>query len=330
MKNFSLKTKGNYPLSSKERGKKRYIVLVLGIAFVVLFGIREIAGNMGMFLTTPFLFVRHYIETSSATIPVFIRSRNELSNRIEELEQELVSREGSEIALRYLEKENQELRDLLLVSSSTKILAGVIARPPLSPYDTIVIDQGSIDGIVPFAPVYHGKGMAIGYVRTVYPRTALISLFSSPGVESTVYVFGPNLFTTAYGEGGGVIRLSVPQGVPVEKGDIAILPSLDAGILGSIEEVQSIPTEPEQRAYIMFSTPLQSMRLVSVGTTPLEAKTFDDIVEEVESEAKKRITFPIPAHSQIHFGSTSSSSLPESVPSSTQNASGTHSSTSPL
>ena len=302
-----MKTKGNYPLNSKETHGKKYLVWIL-VAFIILFFLRDIVSSVSSFVTTPFYIAVHYIETSGATIPVFIRGRMELLHQIQTLETEIASQQGNDTFHTFLEKENEELRNLLNASSSPTIVAGVIARPPFTPYDSIIIDRGSDDGITENAPVYYGSQMALGYIRKVFSHSAVVTLFSSPGVASTVYVFGPNLFTTAYGEGGGVIRLSIPQGISIEEGNLVILPSVDTGVLGSISSIQSIPTEPEQHAYVTFDIPLQSLRLVKVGTSPVEPTTYEDAVIGIEEEARGRFMFAVPKEAKMDFGSTTTSS----------------------
>ncbi len=298
MKNFSLKTRENSLLNSKERRKRTYLIWIVGAFVVLIFG-KDIIGGITASLTSPFYTVRHYLDTSGATVPAFIRDREELLEQIRQLEQQVSSHQGVDATLGYIMEENNELRSLLQASTSPRIVAGVIARPPFTPYDTVIIDRGTRDGIVEHAPVYFGGGTAIGYVRKVFSEDALVTLFSSPEVESTVYVFGPNLFTTAYGEGGGVVRISIPQGIAIAEGDVVVLPSLDTGVLGVIDEVQSVSTEPEQRAYVTLSAPIQSIRLVSVGTRSIEPVSFADALTEIEEARATLFTIPIPEHARV-------------------------------
>ncbi len=310
MKNFSLKTKENYLHNSNSPSIRTYLVWVV-VAFAVLFGAKELVGILSASFTMPVFAVQHYIQDSSGTVPVFIRDRLSLLTQIRELEEKIVAEKSMEETVAYLTAENTELRQLSGASSSPRIVAGVIARPPHTPYDTIIIDRGSNDGIVLHAPVYVGGTNAIGYIREVFHDTALVVLFSSPGVESTVFVFGPNLFTTAYGEGGGIIRLSIPQGITAKKGDVVILPSLDTGVVGSIHDLVSNPTEPEQRAFVSSDVSLQSLRLVSVGTTPVRPAVFDEAMEVVREEEQKLFTFEVPPHASMQMSTSSLGTLTE-------------------
>jgi hypothetical protein len=303
MKNFSLKTKENSLLSFKNQKLRRYLIAVVLAWLILLFG-KDLAAAVGSSMAASFYDARHYFETSSETIPVFFRSRMELLSEINSLKQKISEENGQDAVLSYIMEENKELRALLQATSSPRVLAGVIARPPLTPYDTIIIDRGSHDGVVEHAPVYHGKNIAIGYVRKVFKEHALIALFSSPGVESTVYIFGPDFFTRAYGEGGGIIRLSIPQGMLVEAGNTVVLPSVDTGVLGIVDQVESTPTEPEQHAYVTLDVPIQSMRLVSVGARAIEKMPFEEALINVK-EVESRFLIDVPEDERLQNASTS-------------------------
>lgn len=301
--NYSMKTKENFHRNSKGSERKKYLFIL--IACALLFFAKSFIGTLTSGVSTVFYEVRHYMVTSSATIPAYIRSRSELLDTIHTLEQKIASQQGVESTLTYVMEENTELRTLMGASTSpSRILAGVIARPPYTPYDTLILDKGSADGIIEHAPVYYGAGHVLGYVHAVFPHLSYVTLFSSPGVESTVYLFGSNLFTTAYGEGGGVVHLSIPQGITLTKGDVVVLPSLDAGVLGAVDEIQSIPTEPEQHAYVTLNVPLQSIRLVSVGTTPVGHVPFEEAEMHITEEEKRLFTIPVPEEERIRKSAT--------------------------
>src|SRR5690606_12103526 len=116
--------------------------------------------------------------------------------------------------------------------------------------------------------------------------SALVALLSTPGFTSTAYILGPNIYTTAIGIGGGVTRIHVPQGIELKTGDLVVLPSLSQGIYGRISAVDSVPERPEQYGYMTTDVPINSLRLVSVGTTPLQNMSFEE-ARSAGEEAKR-------------------------------------------
>ncbi len=293
MRNFSLKTKESSRLSTKRSTLIRVLV-GLCVAVAVLYVLGGMLGKAVSFITTPVYVIRHWMTESTATVPLYFRSRNELLTQIDALEERLAALGGRDAKLTQLTAENDELRGLLSIHDDVRIGAGVIARPPYLPYDALLIDRGSEDGVKENALVYYAHDRAIGIVSRVFSQSALVSLFSTPGMESTVYVIGPDVFTTAYGEGSGVTRVTIPQGIPLTEGDVVILPSLEVGVLGAVSAVESVSTQPEQNGFVTFEVPLQSMRTVSVSTRTLETVSFDDAQTYMEQLDYEALSIDVP------------------------------------
>ena len=112
MKSFLSKTKGDYLHNDKGPGIRKYLIPII-IAFVVLYGGKEILGRISSIVTIPLYTIRHYFEESSGTIPVFFRSRIELDNEIKTLKQKIAEEQGRSATLLYLTRENEELRHML-------------------------------------------------------------------------------------------------------------------------------------------------------------------------------------------------------------------------
>lgn len=202
-----------------------------------------------------------------------------------------------------LQEENERLR---LFSDDEDILAGVIGRPTALPYDVLFIDKGSQDGVVVDAPVYAENDAAIGFIAAVYEHNALVALLSTPGYVSTVYVYGPNIYTTALGQGGGVSRIHVPQGVALAVGDPVVMPSLARGIYGSISAVDSVPERPEQYGYLTSAIPLSSLRFVAVGKTPLRTMSFEEARAAVDAARRDFLQVEVPPEALIDLESGTS------------------------
>lgn len=206
---------------------------------------------------------------------------------------DLLDDESAELA--YLRAENVSLRELMGSDQENRIAAGVIGRPTALPYDVIMIDKGSDDGVGVDTPVYSGAHTVIGFIVAAYPNSALVALISTPGFTSTVYVYGPNIYTTAVGQGGGVTRIHVPQGVPLSTGDVVIIPSLSSGIYGTISAIDSVPERPEQYGYVVSQLSINSLRTVSVGTTPLSVIDFAAARDVVGNAKRDFLMVDVPA-----------------------------------
>ncbi|MEK7638780.1 MAG: rod shape-determining protein MreC [Patescibacteria group bacterium] len=235
------------------------ILLVVGVAAPVVF------SAAARFVLTPVHVFNQWLTESSDTFPSYIRERTALYEEIKNLKNELAIAGRSNITTERLYEENLRLRSLLHASTSPRIGAAVVARPDTLPYDLLQIDQGSEAGVTVGSPVYIGSDWVIGLVKSVAPKYAFVELLTTPGFSSTVYIAGANVIATMEGYGGGVARVRVPQGVPLQSGNLVHIPSIEPGIFGRVSHVENTPSQPEQFGYITPEIPIQSIFFVAVA-----------------------------------------------------------------
>lgn len=245
-------------------------------------------------VVAPVNITKSWFLESGESLPQYLRNRTELIDEISRLRSDVAATEGDKHTIKTLTDENEELRSLLGHEGEDRILAGIIGRPGLLPYDSLMIDQGTNDGIVEGAPVYIGDSTVVGIVRNAAHKTSVVELVTSPGFEATVFIMGPDIYTNAVGIGGGQLRVGVPQGIPLSEGDLVVLPSVASGVYGEISIVQSVPSRPEQYGFVSPQTPLASIRFVSVGTIPMKSISFEE-AQAILAETKEKVfTIPVP------------------------------------
>ena len=242
----------------------------------------------------PAVSVHHWLVESTAAFPTYFRSRSELLAEERDLRRALADHAAAALTADRLLRENGTLRSLLGASSTERIAAGVIGRPTALPYDVLLIDRGTEDGIRDNAPVFAGGDQAIGFVAHAFARSSVVTLATTPGLSMTVYIYGPNIYTTAEGLGSGSLRVAVPQGIALNEGDLVVVPSLYGGVYGAISVVDSEPSRPEQYGYVSIDEPLASIAYVSVGTEPLASITFEEAKEIVDLVRADMLTIPVP------------------------------------
>jgi cell shape-determining protein MreC len=233
----------------------------------------------------PFELVRLWVLESQDSLPYYLRDRHTLIEQIESLEQQVAVSGGTENTLTKLKVENEQFRLLCEAVPEERVIARVVGRPPKLPYDVIMLDRGSEHGVVTEAPVFVGSDQIIGYVSRVYSKTALVTLVSTAQFESMAYIMGPNIYTYARGVGGGMMRVVVPQGVPLSVGDTVILPAIDSGVYGTVAYIETSPTQPEQYGYVPMKQNLQSLQYVSIGQEPIVPHTYEE-AESLLSELR--------------------------------------------
>jgi cell shape-determining protein MreC len=152
-----------------------------------------------------------------------------------------------------LANENQSLlqkaSDLeSLLGSSTHapqgIIAGVIARPPASPYDVLVLSSGARAGVALGQEAF-GPGMVpLGVVSSVLDDFSRVTLFSAPSMAVDGWVGEKNLPLTIAGAGAGALRASVPRSASVAVGDSVSVPGPGAQHIATVVRVDSDPSSP--------------------------------------------------------------------------------------
>lgn len=127
--------------------------------------------------------------------------------------------------------------------SDNRVSAKVLSGPGQSPYDILVIDAGSDQGVgVGDFVVYAGAGV-IGETAEVYPSSAKVKLYSSGGEEHLVLIGEKAIPVMAHGRGAGNFEAKLPKGSPVAVGDSVVLSqgNLVLGVVGLVSEEQSLP-----------------------------------------------------------------------------------------
>ncbi len=296
------------------RDRKIKNIFILGaIALMLLFALPKAVLFVSSLVLSPVHAFQSWIYTSTDSFPYFVRDRSLLVDELNALKYSQSARSGDRLTSQMLADENARLKVLLSEKGEVRIVAGVIGRPHALPYDVLVLDKGSEDGITEGAPVYIGDNAVIGIIKKAFSGSSLVELVTTPGFKASVYILGPDIYTTAVGQGGGQLRVGVPQGIKLEEGNLVILPGVHAGIYGSISTVTSISTEPEQYGFVSPEIPLSSLRLVSVGKVPLLPITFEEAQDIVAEVQKTVFEVAVPDHVLVKPQDSTTTTAPSVV-----------------
>ncbi len=144
-----------------------------------------------------------------------------------------------------LTDENKTLKEAFgMVIGVPGILAHVITSPDRSIYDTMLIDAGSAEHIAVGKTVYALDSVALGTVSTVYTHSAVISLFSSVGVQTSGSVVGSGISVVLTGRGSGEYEIRMPRDISFAVGDVIAQQSSDTKILATVEKVTGDSRHP--------------------------------------------------------------------------------------
>lgn len=124
------------------------------------------------------------------------------------------------------------------------VVASVVARPPVAPYDVLIIDQGASDGVATGAAAYGSGGTPLGTVSETTSHTARIQLFSAPGVKTEGWAGSGRIPLTLTGAGSGAFHASVAKEAGVAVGDGVYISGNGAEPIGTITAIESDPSSP--------------------------------------------------------------------------------------
>lgn len=147
------------------------------------------------------------------------------------------------------------------------VLAGVLARPPLSPYDTLILDRGSTEGVEVGAVVY-AQSAPIGTIAEVGQGSSRALLYSSSGRATEGWIGEDRLPVTLRGEGAGAFSSDVPRDLAVVEGDVVYLPGPGALPIGTVMRVESHPSSPRTVLHIRPLVNPFALTFVRIQRTP--------------------------------------------------------------
>gem|GEM_PF-6315672 len=219
---FHLGNKGIFIESSTAREKRRrtqtiYAVCALGVlaAMTVKVALPQLSG-----IFVPLWRIEEYVGAMIAPAFETVASRTDLAKERDELAARLEAEEETNQILLNRIADFEEIESLFSVGTDAAqraqtVVARVVARPPVSPYDTLVIDAGAQHKLAAGMQVFSSTEVAIGVVKEVRDTSSVVALYSHSGEKTEVSI--PSVAGTlrAEGYGGGTIAVTVPHGIAV-------------------------------------------------------------------------------------------------------------------
>lgn len=124
------------------------------------------------------------------------------------------------------------------------IVARVLARPPVAPYDVLIVDQGTTAGVSVGAIAQGPGGTPIGTVGEADESQSRIALFSTSGLAHDGWVGSSHIPLTLTGAGAGAFRAEVPKQAGVLVGDTVFLAAAGTLPIGTVVQIEADPSSP--------------------------------------------------------------------------------------
>jgi cell shape-determining protein MreC len=213
------------------------------ILVVLLIMFRLIFPGMIVALATPFWKIGTFLSSGVGNAFAGFASSSKLTQENAALAGEIASLQNQNAVLT---TRAQDLTKILggQNETGTTILAGVVARPPVSAYDTLIVASGSKDGVLVNAEVYGSGGIPLGIVKVVTAHTATIELFSKSGLATDAWVGQARVPATLQGVGAGTFTVTLAKNATPTVGDSVYVSGPGALPIGTIARIESNPSSP--------------------------------------------------------------------------------------
>jgi len=261
--------KMNYLLKSN-RGKvkkwKRITLplIVLVTVFVVRIFAPQFLSSTFFSVAQSFWNVRNTLTNQVDNILTYFSSKTSLSSQIGSLQEKLVRVRELAIQNRILREENASLRVLVGRGIQDEwILAGVIEKPPRTPFDIILIDAGKRDGVENGMMIVSGK-IFLGEIIEALDDVSKVELFSIGGGTLEGVILRTNTSVTITGRGGGNFEAEVPRSFNIEVGDTVSLSGLETLLIAEVLSVESDSTAAFKTVLLRSPITLTSLRFVEI------------------------------------------------------------------
>jgi len=257
------------PAARKDFRKRTSLIVLVVFFFLLHIIFPHLYGSIFYPVTSVFLKSGTFLGDTVTRYASLVASKRSLIEENARLRADSLSLQPSLLMLDSFRKENETLRALLGRHTSLRmVLATVLSRPPFSPYDSLIIDAGSSDGVAVGDKVYASTDVLVGDVSEVYGHTAKVNLFSSAGRKVPVLVGPSAIQVEAEGRGGGNFRATLPSEVGIEKGDPVRFAQSKLNVIGVIEEIIVDSTDSLQEILFKMPLALSELSYVEVGTMP--------------------------------------------------------------
>jgi len=255
-----------FPLNINIKRKKKrrllagaIVALILIIIFFKIFSFNFV-NRAALYAVKPFLYLSSGISHKWEGLKTDFSDKKRLQEENDALREKISRLEIKNALNEVSEKENIFLKSVFSAEEAKKfIVAAVISRPPLSPYDILIIDAGIKEGVREGMPVSAAGNVLLGYVTDVSEGISKIKLISSFNEETNVVLESSGVSAIAAGAGGENFKITLPRQIKVETGEKVLTLGIQPYLLGFVEKIESQPTDPYQK--IIFRLPLNIQNL---------------------------------------------------------------------
>ena len=239
----------------KPKHEHRLKIILVSTLFCLLFSLAYFfpTGIRGLFYTIsrPFWLGETMVTDTAMKVKNFFVFKSVLISQNLSIQDELASLKLKEFDYDTIVKENHDLKNQLgRTVLLSRILSRIISSPPLSPYDTLVLDAGSNEGVTVGSKVYLSDNIIIGAISSVTSNNSVLKLFSTSGEKTTTVLERTGAFFELTGRGGANLELEAPKETDILWGDLFMYPNITPSIVASVYYIDTNSQSSFKKIYL--------------------------------------------------------------------------------
>ncbi len=194
------------------------------------------------------------------------KSKSDLAAENQALQDKLALLDATAQERDYYKNANDQLLSLADQSSDLfhPIFAKILSKVGFSPYDTMIIDAGGNAGIKTGDKVSADEDIILGFVSKTYAKTAMVTLYSSPGQETPVLIGKHSVQAVAVGKGGGNFEIKLPRNASIAVGDNVSAATSSPALIGSVEYIAVSATDSFERAVLRSAADINNLSFLVI------------------------------------------------------------------
>lgn len=253
-----------YRKNNNSRWWLKSLIVFLLLTFFLLVKFTSLGGFLSS-IFLPMFSVGDKMYTLVDDLPESMWSKERLSQEINILREKEKELNFNLMDMSALQFENRELKEALRIMPEQDFLSAfVIARPPQTSFDTLVINRGSSGGIKIGDLVLVSNSTMLGSVVEVNRYSSIVLLNSSPSVY-----FGANISRTGesievFGHGSGNLFSRIPIITDIEVGDIIVINRGDVFSLCIVKDIKEEETSGFKNIFMSLPVNISDIGIVFV------------------------------------------------------------------
>lgn len=260
--------------SNRQQPKgKWWAIAIIFFLLIIVFGgpiLDSLLGGAALKITKPFWTTRNYLLAGLQPLASVFQTKRVLIEENKKLRQELEVARLLRIDYGVLEQENEELRFLAgLGSTSTSLITGkIVSHPWNSPYDILMADVSSSQNrelIKTKDLVTYHRTLALGKVEKVTSGVAKVILFSIGSSKVAAVIGKERIPVMLSGRGNGNFVTELPRNVEVVLGSpVLLVDGKKDYTLGVVGAISKTPGETLQTIYVRSPINISDLTYVEI------------------------------------------------------------------